>query len=106
MRKYLVVLFTLISGLVFSQNAARLEGVWQNQEGEILEMGWNVWTRKSKQGEELASGTWEEKGPNTLFIRRVSGEEYDIDYSIAPKGMTWAIEQPFSETCWIWFRIQ
>ena len=106
MRKYLVILFTLICGLAFSQNAARLEGIWVNQEGEVLEMGWKVWVRKTKQGEEIASGTWEEKGPATLHIKRYSGEEYDINFGISPRGVTWAIEQPFSDTCWIWFRIQ
>ena len=100
MRKYLVVLFTLVGSVLYSQNAVQLEGTWQNQEGEILEMGWKVWTRKTSEGD--ISGTWEEVGPNTLHIIRSTGEEYDINFSVT--GTTWAIEQPFSDQCWIWYR--
>ena len=102
MKKYLIVFFTLISGLVFSQNAAQLEGVWKNKDGEVLEMGWKIWTRKTPEGD--ITGTWEEVGPNTLHIRRVTGEEYDINFSV--KGTTWAIEKPFSNQAWVWYRIQ
>ena len=106
MKKILVTLLLFITSLAYSQNAAKLEGIWVNQEGEVLEMGWKVWTRKTKQGEELASGTWEEVSSNTLHIKRYSGEEYDISFGLSKTNTTWAIEQPFSDVCWIWFRIQ
>ena len=102
MKKLLVLLFLLVSSLGFSQNAALLEGTWKNKDGEILMMGWKVWTRKTPTGD--ISGTWEEIDEKTLHIVRSTGEEYDIAFSVT--GTTWAIERPFSDSVWLWYRIQ
>ena len=101
MRKLLVIVFLLIGSLAYSQQAAQLEGTWRNQEGEILKMGWKVWERQTTQG--LIKGTWEEVAYDKLLIKRSTGEEYTIQYSLV--GTTWAIEQPFTNQCWVWFRV-
>ena len=101
MRKLLVIVFLLIGSLAYSQQAAQLEGTWRNQEGEILKMGWKVWERQTTQG--LIKGTWEEVAYDKLLIKRSTGEEYTIQYSLV--GTTWAIEQPFTNQCWVWFKI-
>lgn len=101
MRKLLVIVSLLIGSLAYSQQAVQLEGTWKNQEGEILKMGWKVWERQTTKG--LIKGTWEEVAYDKLLIKRSTGEEYTIQFAI--KGTTWAIEQPFTDQSWLWYKM-
>ena len=101
MKKILVTLFLFLTNWAHSQYAVQLEGTWKNQEGEVLEMGWKVWQRQTTQG--LIKGTWEEIGPHTLKIVRETGEEYTIQFAV--KGTTFAIERPFSDKVWLWYKM-
>ena len=101
MRKLLVIVSFLIGSLAYSQQAVQLEGMWKNQEGEVLKMGWKVWERQTTQG--LIKGTWEEVDYDKLLIKRSTGEEYIIQFAV--NGTTWAIERPFSDECWVWYRM-
>jgi hypothetical protein len=101
MKKLLILLFILVSSISFAQNAAKLEGTWRNQEGEVLEMGWKVFQRQTTKG--LIKGTWEEVDENTLRIIRSTGEEYQIDFAVT--GTTFVIEQPFTDKTWLWYRM-
>ena len=101
MRKLLVIVSFLIGSLAYSQQAVQLEGTWRNQSGEILKMGWKVFERETPTG--VVSGTWEEIAYDKLLIKRSTGEEYTIRFALS--GTTWAIERPFSEECWLWYRM-
>lgn len=101
MKKLLVIVSLLIGSLAYSQQAIQLEGTWKNQKGEVLKMGWKVWERQTTQG--LIKGTWEEQNNNTLKITRSTGEEYTIKFAV--EGTTFAIEQPFSNECWLWYKM-
>ena len=101
MRKLLVILFTFLCSVSYSQNAIKLEGTWTNHQGEVLKMGWKVWQRQTTKG--LIQGTWEEIDEKTLKITRSTGEEYSIKFSVV--GTTWVIERPFSDEAWLWHKI-
>ena len=101
MKKIVLILVTLFTLQVSAQDW-NLEGVWKNEEGEILTMGWKTFERKTPTG--TVSGTWEFEGENALRIFRSTGEEYVLPYSLTKT--TWAIFRPFSDKAWIYNKIR
>lgn len=83
------------------QTGADLEGVWKNQEGEILHMKFGTFDRITTDG--TVSGTWEWNDTTSIKVIRDDGTEYVLPLSIT--GTTWVINRPFSDKVWLWYKV-
>ena len=99
-----MLFFVIISQIVSAQsrNGIDLEGIWKNQEGEVLHMKFGTFDRITD-GRNV-SGIWTWETDTSIRITRDSGEEYVLPLSV--KGTTWAIHRPFSDEVWLWQKIQ
>ena len=104
MRKLLLLFFVIISQAVSAQvrNGIDLEGIWKNQDGEILHMKYGTFDRIT--ADRNVSGVWVWETDTSIRVTRDTGEEYVLPLSVT--GTTWVIHRPFSDKVWLWYKVQ